>query len=272
MKKLFNLLLAFGLCLGLMGCSSNNSDSKKDDSKKIEYVDEKDIKKVYTDPDKYKGKHIKLSGQVFSSVEKSDGTVYFQMLADPVNSELNTVVKSSNSEFDLESGKYIKVEGEIIGKYDGENSFGGSVNAVAIEAKTLEYSNYKDVVSPTIKEIPLEGQVNVQNNVTTTISKVEFAKNETRIYYSITNNSGTPYSYYNSNIKLIQNGKQYEPETNFEADYPEISGDILNGVTSESIVAFPAIEQANFEIYFDSGYSDNYDLDFSEFTVPVTVQ
>lgn len=272
MKKLFSLLLAFSLCLGLTGCSSNDSDSKKKDPAKIEYVDEGDIEKVYSNPDKYKGKYIKLSGQVFSSPEKDDDAIYFQMFADPKNSELNTVVKYNDNGFTLKSGDYIKIEGEIIGKYDGENSYGGSIDAVTIVAKTIEISNYKDVVSPTIKEIPLEGQINVQNGVTTTISKVEFAKDETRIYYSINNNSGSTYSYYNSKIKIVQNGKQYEYENNFDADYPEISGDILNGVTSEGVVVFPVIEQANFEIHFDRGYSDNYHLDFNEFTVPVTVQ
>lgn len=135
----------------------------------------------------------------------------------------------------------------------------------------MEISSYFEVISPTLKEVKTDGLLNSQNGVDISVNKIEFANNETRVYYTVTNNSGSNYCFYYFNMKLIQNGKQYEPESNWEVDYPEVSGDVLNGVTAEGIASFPKIDQSNFDIHFESGYSSNYELDFTEFTFSVTV-
>lgn len=269
MKKILSFCLALIMCVGLVGCG-DSSDSDKEAKK--EFVSEKDIRKIYSNPEDYVGKYVKLSGKVFTNPEKDADGIYFQMWADPKNSDLNTVVAYGNSDFELNSDDYVTVEGKIVEKFEGENSFGGSISAVQIIATKVKISSYIEVVSPTLKEINTDGLLNSQNGVDISVNKIEFANNETRVYYTVTNNSGSNYSFYYFNMKLIQNGKQYEPESNWDADYPEVSGDVLNGVTADGIASFPKIDQSNFDIHFDSGYSSNYDLDFTEFSFPVAVE
>lgn len=268
MKKVLSLVLCLGLVLGIAGCG--NSNKQKEQNKK-EYVSKKDINKVYSNPEEYAGMYIKLTGKVFTQPEVDDG-IYFQMWANPKNNDLNTIVQYSNTDFELKEDDYVSVDGLILGENDGENAFGGSISSLKIKATNVKISSYIDVVSPTIKKVTPQGLTNNQNGVDITVTKVEFAKNETRLYYTVTNNSGSKYSFYDFNMKIIQNGKQIEKESNYEANYPSLSGDILNGISSEGIVSFPALDQSNFDIYFEAGYSDNYDLDFNEFTLSVTIQ
>lgn len=268
MKRVLSLLLCVGLCLGLAGCGGSD---KKTPAKK-EYVSEKDLKKVYSDPEKYVGKYVKLTGKVFTSPEKDDDAVYFQMWADVKNNDMNTIVAYGKSDFEVNEDDYVIVDGEIVDKFEGENSFGGTVSAVQIVAKSVKISSYIDVVSPTIKEVKTSGLANNQNNVNITIDKVEFAKSETRVYYTVANNSGSKYSFYDFNMKVVQNGKQFELDSDYEADYPEVSGEILNGISASGIASFKNLEQANFDVHFEAGYSDNYDLDFSDFVLSVIVE
>lgn len=267
MKKLWKVVVMLCLCSSLVACSSGSSKSES----KAEYVDEKDIAKVYTNPDKYKGKYIKITGQLISSPEKDNEDIAFQMFGDPKNGEMNTIVRFNDAELDIKSDDYVIVDGEIAGGYEGENGFGGAVNALLVRAKSVKVSSYAEVMAPTIKEIPLSGQTNSQHGVDITINKIEFAKNETRMYYTITNNCGSTYNFYDFNFKIVQNGKQYEIDSNFDADYPSVSGEVLNGMTFEGIAPFAALEQSNFEIHVASGHSNNYDIDFVDYTVPVTV-
>lgn len=273
MKRFLSLFLALGLILGVTACGSNDSkdDKESEKSSKKEYVDEKDISKVYSNPDKYKGKYIKLTGKVFMPPEKDDDGVYFQMWEDPENNDHNTVVGYESKDFDVKEGDFVAIDGKIDGVFKGKNSFGGSVDALQITATSIELTSYSEVVSPTLKEVEVNQQ-NSQNGVDIRIDKVEFAKNETRIYYTITNNSGSKYSFYDFSLMITQNGKQFKEQANYSADYPSVSGDVLNGITADGIVAFPVLEQADFEIHFDAGHGDNYDLDFEAFTIPVTMK
>ena len=74
---------------------------------------------------------------------------------------------------------------------------------------------------------------------------------------------------------LVQNGQQIEQEyTNsiYEGDYPELSSDILPNASSSGILVFPAMDStASFQLYAE-GMSDNYDLDFSPFTIDISAQ
>ena len=64
MRKISMILVCLGLCLGLSGCGN---DSSKDTSKKTEekeFVTEDQLDSLYSNPDKFKGKYVTLTGQV----------------------------------------------------------------------------------------------------------------------------------------------------------------------------------------------------------------
>ncbi|MGL5550581.1 MAG: hypothetical protein ACRDD4_12855 [Culicoidibacterales bacterium] len=269
MKKVFTTLLLIGLLFTFSGCSG--SDEKLDEPKEKVYVPQSEINKVYSNPDDYIGQYISLTGQVFGTPEFDDEGVYFQMWANPSSYDLNTVVIVDDPSFKVQIDDYIKLEGVIIEKFEGENSFGGLITALQVITTSIEVSDYISVMSPTVLEVVQKDLVNIQNGVETRIDKVEFAENETRVYYSVTNNTAEKYSFYDYGLIAVQNGKQINSTLNWEAGYPEVSGDILSGITVEGVIAFPAMEQSSFDIHFDSGYSYDWDLDFTEFVLSISL-
>ena len=76
---------------------------------------------------------------------------------------------------------------------------------------------------------------------------------------------------YSFDAKLIQNGKQYEEEPNYEADYPEVQTDLSVGVTTEGIITFQPIEEAPFQIILPA-YSDNFSENIADYTFDITIQ
>ena len=86
------------------------------------------------------------------------------------------------------------------------------------------------------------------------------------------NNTGDKFSIYTYSAKVVQNGSQYECESNYEANYEEISSDLLPGVSSSGIICFPKIDSATSFQVFIEGNSSNWELDFEPFVFDVTAQ
>lgn len=296
MKKILVLILAIGICVGGSACtvtdlsessgtSSSNSTSSQDfsesseeqSSEKSEEIEDKtplsesEIAQMYTDPDKFMNRTVTLTGRVFTSPERDEDGIYFQMFYDTENHDLNTIVAYFDPAFELEEGDYVKLTGVVSGNFEGENAFGGTVTAPQIIATSLEKSSYAEVVSPALKTVTPKGASSTQHGYTVSLTKVEFAEKETRLYFTVENAGKATFNLYSFNTKLVQNGKQYEEETNYDADYPEIQSDLLPGVTTEGIISFPPIDQADFQIILDA-YSDDFDEDFEVYTFDISVE
>lgn len=287
MRKILAMILAAGFCLGAAACAvtdsnesgeeSTNTVSSESQSKETEELkgttplSESEIKQMYTDPEKFIDRTVTLTGKVFATPEIDESGIYFQMFHDTENYDLNTIVAYADPDFELEDGDYVKLTGVVKGNFEGSNAFGGSVSAPQIIADTLEKSSYAEVVAPALKTITLTDSSSTQHNYTISLTKVEFAKKETRLYFTVENGGKATFNFYSFNAKLVQNGKQYEEETNYDADYPEIQSDLLPGVTTEGIIAFPAIDQADFQVILDA-YSDDFDEDFEVYTFDISVE
>lgn len=232
---------------------------------------ETEIDQLYTDPDAFTGRRVTLTGQVFGSVEKDSNGIYFQMFSDVDNYDRNTVVMYRSNDISVAVDNYVKITGTVQGKFEGQNAFGGTLTAPTIIADTVEIISYADAASPTIKAVELNGMTQDQYGYSITVNKIEFAEKETRVYVTIQNNGSAVFSVYSFNTKIVQDGKQYEEERNYNADYPEIQTDLQPGVSTEGVIAFPAINQSNFQIIFE-GYSDNWDESIEDYTFNITVQ
>lgn len=265
MRKFMSLLIIAGLCLGLSGCGGGDGAPKE----KV-FLTEDEYASLYTSPNDYKGKYVELTGKIFTDPEVEDGKFAIQMWGDPDNNDKNTIVTGENPEGGLKADTYVKVVGYVAGTFEGENAFGTKITAPQITAESIEVVDYATAVSPSLKTI--EPNVSMEQFGTTiTVTKVEFAKAETRVYFKIENNSANKFNFYTFNTKITQNGKQFEEQDNYNADYEEPSSDILAGITSEGVVAFPVLEQANFTIITDA-HSDDYHEDFVDYTFEITVQ
>ncbi|MBM6722235.1 hypothetical protein [Pseudoflavonifractor phocaeensis] len=230
-----------------------------------------EVKMMYSAPDEYKGALVELSGVVFNTVEYDEDGVYFQMWGDPENSDLNTIVTYPDPNFALESGQYVKVTGTVMGEVTGTNAFGGEISAAMVTADGLEISTYQDVVSPTLATASADVPTVEQLGYSITVQKAELAENETRLYISATNNGSANFIIYSFNMTIVQDGHQYEEESNYAADYPELQSDIRPSVTTEGVVTFPALENAPFQLIIEAR-SDDWDEDIQDYIFDMDFQ
>ena len=232
---------------------------------------EAEIDQLYTDPGAFQGRRVTLTGRVFQSPEKDGNVMYFQIFTDIENSDRNTIIAYQSDESLVAVDDYVRVTGVVQGEDKGYNVFGGMISAPRILADSIEVISYIDAAAPTIKAVEPDGITQDQYGYSITVNKVEFAEQETRIYVTIQNNGSSAFSVYSFNTKIVQNGKQYEEEMNFNADYPEIQTDLQPGVSTEGVIVFPAIDQSDFQIIFE-GYSENWDESIESYTFDIPVQ
>lgn len=236
----------------------------------IVYLKEDEIPYLYTNVNKYIGKYVNISGKIFMEPEKEEGAIYFQMFQNSVDSENNTVVAYYN-DLDVKDGDYVIIDGMVYDEFEGQNAFGGTVTAPMILATNVQISTYQEVTSPSIKTLKID-EKQEQYGYEIVFEKVEFAKDETRLYITVTNNGNSNFSAYTFNMKLIQNKKQYEEQSNYDADYPEVQTDLYPDTSTSGIVCFPAISQTDsFSLYID-GSSDDWDEEIEQYKFNVDVQ
>lgn len=258
-KKLCGLLAFLFL---LSGCSGGNDTANQADAAPMT---EEEIAQMYSNPEQFEGRTLEICGRIFDTPEYDDQAVYFQMWADPENSEWNTIVAYRDSSVDLESDNYVRISGTVQGAYEGENMLGGTIVAPMIEANSLEVISYKEAVAPTLYEATIDQPNQTQLGYSVSLQTVELAEQETRVYVAVTNNGSTAFGLHSFNAKLIQNGKQYEEQSNWEADYPEIQTDLTVGASTEGVIVFPDIEKAAFDVILEAS-SDNWDENIQPYT------
>lgn len=272
MKRMLCMLLSLILVIGLTACGGGgttdaNSPAGTQEAQKP--LSSAEIKQMYTNPADFKGRTVELIGKVFSEPEYDMDGVYFQMWGDPQNSELNTVVGYLDPEFELVSGDYVKILGTVKDVFEGENMMGGKIIAPSILAESLEVMSYEDAIAPALyTAVPAE-KTQDQIGYKVTVEKVELSESETRAYITIENGGSDNFSLYSFNAKIVQNGKQYEEQTNYEADYQDIQTDLMVGITTEGIICFPKIENASFKLILE-GRSDNWNEDIAPYVFELT--
>lgn len=281
MKKIIVfLLIASALSVGLVGCGGNENSSSTSSSitstsgesktENTEPLTESEIKQMNASPKKFVGRNVELTGRIFTTPEESEGSVAFQMFTDPQKGDGNTVVLYMGENIDLKSDDYVKISGKVVGEFEGTNAFGGTITAPQILAETVELSSYADIIDPAIQTVTLENPTQDQYGYSVTIDKVEFAKDETRVYVTVNNNGSSNFSLYSFNAKCVQNGKQLEEQSNYTADYPRINSDLLPGATTSGIIAFPAMDIASFKLVLEA-YSNDYTTRIQPYTFEITV-
>lgn len=268
------IMLFFTLIVTACGNDTEKSSGEKNGDKGTEskgVITTEDLNKLYTDPKKYKGYEVEITGKVFAEVEKDEDGIYFQLWADPENAEKNTIVQYNNLDLDVKADQYIKIKGIVHDKFEGENAFGGTIIAPMIQAESVEILDYISVMSPTIKEINVDKEIN-QHDLIVHLDNIEFADNQTRIYVTVKNNTSDTANFYDFNAKLIVGNKQLEKEY-FDSEttgLDEIQSDILPGIEAQGVIVYPAVdlEEASLKLHAEAN-TDNYELDFEPYVFEI---
>ena len=252
-----SLAVAMTLC----SCGGGTSASSVEESEPLPALTEAEVKQWIGGDDSFIGREATITGKVFSA-EHSDDVYAFQVYTDPKNYSGNAIVYVRGDDHNIGSDSYIVATGTVMEDLEGENAFGGTVTAACLEASSIEEVSYIEAVSPTLQAFDA-GMTAEQNGYSITLNKIEFAADETRFYVTLTNNGAGRLSVYDYNAVLLQNGKQFNVQSNYEADYPTINNELAVGGTIEGVICFPKVEQTNMQMQL-RGYSDNWEADGGE--------
>lgn len=230
-------------------------------------ISDSELNQLYSKPEDYKGRYVEIIGKVFAIPQYEEEGMYLQIWGDIKNADNNAIVYIPDKEFTVHEDEYIKIVGPVTDKYVGTNIFGGEVTAPVITARQYELLSYMDAVSPTLQSVEIN-ETQTQYGYSVTLQKVEFSEQETRVYLKVVNNGSDKFNLYSFNAKIIQDGTQYEEQSNWEADYPEVQTDLLVGSSTEGIIAFPSLENKSFTLFLECS-SENWREDIEPYLFSV---
>ncbi len=266
-RKIVTLMLVAMMVINVTACGGSNSESSKKTetaSKEKEYVD--DITAVASNPDSYNGKYIKFTG-IVSTVDSNDDIYGCQVYVDMDynNSVLVEIPKSIMPETP-KTDDLINFDAKIEKAKDGQTVMGVDSTWAYLVADSAEKTTYLESFGKADATWEFTDKVAEQNGISISVTKVEFAKDETRFYVTATNNSADKMNIWSSSSKVLQNGQQYEQIYNYNSfeEYPELSSELLPGASSSGILCFDKLDPAALQLYVE-GSSDNYELEFSPF-------
>lgn len=215
---------------------------------------------VYTNADKYLGYYVEVKGKVFQNLGDNGEIKGIQVWIDPDNCEQNLMIHYSTEE-SFKDGDYVICTGYIKEMHSYTNTYGTELSVPLIYSTDLRDANYIEVMSPTKATITPKDLTYEKHGYSITIDKIEFAENETRLYLTAINNGKATLFVDTDSSIILQNGKQFNSETNYEADYTEVPYNLSKGAKVSGIVAFPPVDIGDFE-YSIEIHSDNVDEQF----------
>lgn len=273
MRKKCCLLLVVVLAIVLIGCGSSNDNNDNNEAKetapsKKEYIDESEIDDALSDGEAYKGKWIVITGKVFN-VDKDGSSMALQAYYDVEDYDQPFIVYVEKNKVDsVKQDDYIKVDGQIAGKFEGENFIGGEISNLLINADSIEVGTYDTIAAPPETTLDVNQTID-QSGLALTITKVEFSKKDTRVYITANNSSGYNASIYTGSAKAIQDGQQFEYEYNYEVEDQSID-ELLAGASKDGVIRFKPLDPGKPLQIIIEAYSDNYDIEMNDFVFDIS--
>jgi len=258
MKKWIIMIMAVVMMLTCTACAVPAKAPTNDS-----VISEGEIAALYTTPEDFKGRTFDFTAKVFTVEVDAEG-IYMQAYYDISNYDKNTIIGYKGTDISIKEDDFIRVHGTVSGEFQGENYFGATITAPLILAHSIE-------VIDAVEAFPAEKTVTVDQTFTSgeyaaTVSKVDFTKDETRIYLTIQNNSTSELNSYPDQGVVIQNGIQYETQWNF--DYPSMASELRPGASTSGVIVFDRLDESDFTYYFD-GYGEGFNTIDFEFDICV---
>lgn len=239
---------------------------KVDENGNPAFVELTDV--VYTNADEYLGYYVSIKGKVFQNLGDNGETKGVQIWIDPENYEQNMMIHYT-TDVAVKDGDYIICTGYIKEIHEYTNTYGTELSVPLVYSTDLRSASYIEVMAPTVSTIAPKNLTYEKYGYSITVDKVEYAESETRLYLTVSNNgNATLYVDADSSV-IVQDGKQFNTEINFEANYKEIPYNLSKGTTASGVVVFPAIGDGKFE-YVIELHSDNVKERFESITFKIS--
>jgi hypothetical protein len=192
---------------------------------------------LVANPDEHVGAEVDITGQLLDSPESQGNEVAFQMWADPVKVEWNTLVRTDQEALGLGSDAYVHVRGTVLGTFEGENAFGGAVNAVEVEADEVERAEAVDAIDPTIKTVEV-GQTRSSEGFSVTLQRLEFGPRNTRAYVTARNDGYKAAKFDLDRSNIVQGSDRAGQTDPYDYNLPKPKPNLKPGEQTEGVVIF----------------------------------
>lgn len=219
MKK---IILMLGISILLIGCSSNG----------ISYVSEDQIEEVFETPDKFTGKGIKIGGKI-SNVFTDDNKTIYNILVNQKDSSY--IILTSDKKDSFKEDEYVLVDAKIT-----DSSRVSKYGDIAAENIKMTKSTYIESMVPTIKYVDVN-QTKSSSGIDITLVKVEFAKNQTRAYLKVVNNTDDNFNVYMTRTMFVLDNKEYEEDSDYNLEDLMLNLRLTKNETQEGIMTFEQI-------------------------------
>ncbi len=226
---------------------------------------------LYSDPDAHEGARVNVAGQLLERPEDYGDELAFQMFVDMENADWNTIVYTDQTDLDLDTDDYVRVEGEVLGAFEGENAFGASITAPSVQASNVNAISVGQALDPAQKVIEV-GRTLGGQGFEVTLEKIEFGDETTRAYVKMTNNTGQGASFYTFDAKIQQGSTQVDYLDDYSYDFydEEPQSELRPGVQTEGVLAFgPVDPNRPFELIVPWS-SDNYNINVRDIVFQVS--
>lgn len=201
-RKLLSICLSMMLVMCISGCSSTPADTSRIKSSEIE--------DVFQNPDSYVDRKITVLGQVIDECEDSGDHYTFKIYQD-VENKSNVVVVEGDSA--PSKGEYVKVDGVVSGTQSVYNNFGVAHDVLKIKDAHVIKSAPQEAANPTQNSVSVNQEVK-HGSVTITLDKIEYSREETRVYLTVLNNSPYDFNLWTFKCVAAQGSKKFTSQDN----------------------------------------------------------
>lgn len=257
------LFLAVIVLIGSGGSGTSSPSSQlasaSIDEVKAEAISDLDYDELFRNNSEYVGKVVHYVGEVVQ-IQEGSGNSYV-MRANVTENESgfweDDIFLSYSGDRVLEND-IIEFWGEVKGvrKYDTVLGSSRSIPDIAV----LHLDVLKDYTgggTATVKNTIEVGETNEQYGFSITLDKIELTDKQTRVWLSVSNESDYKVSLYDFSAKLVQGGKQLEPEYTSNEDL-KLPSEYLSGVNAEGVIVFPAVsETGSLRFVMDAPYAQD---------------
>lgn len=214
---------------------------------------------------------MNVAGQLLERPEEYDGELAFQMFVDMENADWNTIVYTDQTNLDLNADDYVRVEGEVLGAFEGENAFGASITAPSVQASNVRAISVGQALDPAQKVIEV-GQTLGGQGFEVTLEKIEFGEETTRAYVKMANNTGQGASFYTYDAKIQQGSTQVDYLDDHDYDFydEEPQSELRPGVETEGVLAFGPVDPNEPFQLIVPWYSDNYNINVRDIVFEIS--
>ncbi len=222
---------------------------------------------IYANTKGKEGYFVKIKGKILS-ISENDGIKAIQVMDSENNDEVACVLTDLKEKFVEEEP--IEAIGYVTGTMEGINGFGAKVSNPTIHATEINKIEEKELKAPTTKEVTYSDKKITHLGYTIEIKKVEFSKEETRVFLEVENKGKAEINFFESNAKIIQGNTQYDHEYP-KAEYKELNDEIKPGIKSDGVMTFKPIKEENFKLIL-KGYSNDYNEKLEDFEFELEVK